>query len=197
MVCGADNYRGELFNYEDEEIAEKDFSAKTDTLKILADVGETRIPTKYLMDKKMGLSCIVMNILHKVAMRSGFNSIMKNPELEISPSIIPSKYINNSYLKNTLSKLLYAEGVDYSVGNKKSKNNISIIDGIFAITIKKDTNNDFEKVDSIIWSHLKNKIRRLDNGKVITYLYQIKQKQEFEFILKKLMSCKIELNIFE
>ena len=72
---------------------------------------------------------------------------------------------------------------------------MSIIDGLFLVTTKKDTK-DMKDIDDKCWKNLKLKINRADTGKAIVYKYNIQNKNEFEFILKKLMSTGIVFNIF-
>ena len=103
--------------------------------------------------------------------------------------------LGNYYLQSILKKLHYVEGFNYTIADKKAKSNMSLIDGLFLVTTKKDSQ-DMKDIDDKYWKNLKLKINRADTGKAIVYTYNIASGSEFEFILKKLMSTGIVFNIF-
>ena len=103
--------------------------------------------------------------------------------------------LGNYYLQEVLKKLHYVEGFNYTIADKKAQSNMSIIDGLFLVTTKKDSK-DMKDIDDKCWKNLKLKINRADTGKAIVYTYNIQSKNEFEFILKKLMTTGIVFNIF-
>lgn len=103
--------------------------------------------------------------------------------------------LSNYYLQGVLKKLHYVEGFNYTIADKKARSNMSLIEGLFLVTTKKDSQ-DMKDIDDKYWKNLKLKINRTDTGKAIVYTYNIKTKSEFEFILKKLMSTGIVFNIF-
>lgn len=100
----------------------------------------------------------------------------------------------NSYLEDTLKKLHYVEGFNYTIRDKSATDNFSMASGRFIVT---STGDNVQKIDSVFWSPLKAKVNRSETGKVVVYTYTIQSRAEFEFILKKLMSTKITFNIFE
>jgi hypothetical protein len=109
---------------------------------------------------------------------------------------VPRQNYGNTYLEDTLKKLHYIEGFNYSVGDKDVENNISMAQGLFLVTVKKGSD-EMKKVDKNYWESMKSKIRRADTGRVIVYTYSFNSKSEFELLLKKLMQSKIMFNIFE
>ena len=117
------------------------------------------------------------------------------------PDIIPTYRgdFGNKYLENSLKRLRYVEGLDYTVGEFGGDIgiNMSMISGIFVITVNKEDTDELKKIDSIFWNHLKTIVNRVDTGKVVVYNYTIKTRNEFDFILKKFMSTDVKPNIFE
>lgn len=103
--------------------------------------------------------------------------------------------LGNKYLESTLRKLRYVEGFHYSVGEKGCSANMSLTGGVFVVTVSKDSS-DYKNLEEVLGKDLKSKVRRSENGKVVIYTYLINSKNEFEFILKKLMSVKPEINLF-
>lgn len=123
----------------------------------------------------------------------GLSHKLRNRNNEDNPDAsLISGEINNIYLEKRLNKLYYIEGVHYTKGDKKAKTNISIIRGNLIVTVPKNSE-DCKKLDPV----LKSKFTRKDTGKVIVYIYKIASRQEFDFILKKLMSTKIKVNIYD
>jgi len=72
---------------------------------------------------------------------------------------------------------------------------MSMVSGLFIVTANKG--NASKEIDKKYWESLKTKINRSEDGKVVVYTYSIQSRQEFEFLLKKLMSTKITFNIYE
>lgn len=108
---------------------------------------------------------------------------------------VASRDLGNDYLKESLKRLHYIEGFNYTIGEKKCITNISLISGVFTVTVvrRDDEAKDIDKV----FKHLEGKIHRSDRNGVNIYAYAIKNKSEFDFILKKLMSCGVKPNVFE
>jgi hypothetical protein len=139
---------------------------------------------------RVGLAAAAMNILI-----SSIKSIKDNELVRLGAPASRYKF-GTSYLKSTLDKLYYTKGLHYTIGDKNSPNNFSMSEGRFFITIAKNSK-DRETVDSKFWNGLKSVVFRNDLGEVISYTYTIKSREEFEMILKKLMSTKVKFNLFE
>ena len=123
----------------------------------------------------------------------GLSCKLRQRDREINPNAsLISGEIDNIYLKKTLNKLYYIEGIHYTVNDKKAKTNISIIRGDFIVTVPRGSE-DNTRLDKV----LKSKFIRKETGKVVIYIYKITSRQEFDFLLKKLMSTKLKINIYD
>lgn len=109
---------------------------------------------------------------------------------------VPREHVNNSYLEDTLKRLHYIEGFQYTLSKKDSANNISMVNGLFIVTVKAGSE-EVGKLDKTFWSPLKTKIRRTETKDVVVYNYSFQNRQEFDLIIKKLMSIRIVFNIFD
>lgn len=105
------------------------------------------------------------------------------------------KSFDNSYLEQTLKKLHYTKGYNYTVNEKGRKLNIAMIKGTFLVVAEKG--NDSLIIDEEFYDSSRNSIRRAEIDKTVTYTYAIESRQQFEFLLKKLMSTKLTFNIFD
>lgn len=119
-----------------------------------------------------------------------------NDELAKSGLKAPRESFGNPYLEETLKKLYYIEGFNYTIGDKQATNNMSMINGLFIVTTSKGSD-DAKLIDDNYWKANKGGINRSDTGKAIVYTYPIKSRSEFELLLNKLMSTKLTFNIFE
>lgn len=175
-----------------EEESQKSFSVqplnKYDLMKILGKNG-ARVVISGGFNLR-GLGGFVLNTI------SDALKTVSNRDLINSGIPIPRQNYGNTYLEDTLKKLHYIEGFNYSVGDKDVENNISMAQGLFLVTVKKGSD-EMKQVDKNYWGSMKSKIRRADTGKVIVYTYSFNSKNEFELLLKKLMQSKIMFNIFE
>ena len=54
-----------------------------------------------------------------------------------------------------------------------------------------------EKLDKTVYDKNKTGINRTDTGKAVVYTYPIVSRNEFEYLIKRLMSNKLTPNIFE
>ena len=105
---------------------------------------------------------------------------------------------NNEYLKSRMTRFHYVEGYNYTVGDTKCPVNMSLVSGIFMITVP--TGSDEEKsVEKSLKGLIGGKIKKSTLGKVSAYVYSIGNgnRNEFDFILKKFMSSGEKPNIFE
>ena len=163
--------------------AEKDFSVKA--------------LNKYELKKfigKTGKALFSENPDHVMGMIQSALVLFTN-----DPEIVPVKRddFGNKYLETCLNRLHYVENYDYTIGEIGADINMSMLSGLFLVTINKKKSEELKKVDSNFWSHLKTKVNRVDTGKVVIFNYTIKTKNEFDFILNKFMSLDIKPNIFE
>ena len=175
-----------------EEESQKSFSVKSlnkyDLMKILGKNG-ARVVISGGFNLR-GLGRFVLSTI------SDALKTVSSKDLINSGIPVPRQNYGNTYLEDTLKKLHYIEGFNYSVGDKDVENNISMAQGLFLVTVKKGSD-EMKKVDKNYWESMKSKIRRADTGRVIVYTYSFNSKSEFELLLKKLMQSKIMFNIFE
>ena len=171
---------------------EKTFSVKPinkyDLISLLGKGGSIRLPLNMSWKQSLGWTAISM-----------INSVMSkfsNDELVKSGAKAPREMFSNVYLEDTLKKLHYIEGFNYTIGDKSAFDNISMNQGRFIVTTL--TGSDSEKqIDLSFYDAAKSKITRTETGKVTVYVYAIESRKDFEFLLKKLMSTKITFNIFD
>lgn len=177
-----------------EEGNEKSFSVKEinkyEFAKILSKSVSFPIISGISASWGKSLSNSIMNIFVKAAQK------LSNDELIKSGAPSARENFGNSYLEDTLKKLHYIEGFNYTVGDKNAEDNFSIAQGRFIITTPKNSDSGKE-LEKLYRGSLKSKLNRCDTGKVLVFTYTINSKQEFEFILKKLMQTRITFNIFE
>lgn len=185
--------KGKLVFSEDEEDTgeERNFSLsaidKRDVFKILTSTG--RFNLKVDGDWKRSVSFSILDILLDFIKKA--DTRLKSA----GNTSTPREDLNNYYLQEVLKKLHYVEGFNYTIADTKAQSNMSVLEGLFLVTTKKDSQ-DMKEIDDKCWKNLKLKINRADTGKAIVYTYNIKSKNEFEFIVKKLMSTGIVFNIF-
>lgn len=161
---------------------------KRDALKIVTNTGKFNVNVNG--DWKSSVASITLGLLLNTLKSVGMKKLVNETNIPVA-----REEYNNSYLKSTLKKLHYVEGFNYTVADSKAQSNISILEGLFLVTTKKDSA-DMKSIDDKYWRNLKLKINRADTGKAIVYSYDIVSKNEFEFVLKKLMSTGIVFNIF-
>ena len=176
-----------------DEEEEKSFSVKE-----ISKYEFAKILSKSVSFPMRGISATWKDSLSGIVMKIIQNSAKKISNDELIKSGAPSARENfgNSYLEDTLKKLHYIEGFNYTIGDKKAEDNFSMAQGRFIITTLKDSESG-KKIDKDFYGALKGKMTRTDTGKVLIFLYTIESRKEFEFILKKLMQTKITFNIFE
>jgi len=175
------------------EEEQKDFSVKE-----ISKYEFAKILSKSVSFPMPGISATWKNSLSNVVMKIIQNSAKKISNDELIKSGAPSARGNfgNSYLEDTLKKLHYIEGFNFTIGDEKAENNFSIAQGRFIVTVLKDSESG-KKIDKDFYGPLKGKVTRSDTGKVLIFFYTIESRKEFEFILKKLMQTKVTFNIFD
>jgi hypothetical protein len=162
---------------------------KYDLFKILGKSLAFPSNLRYNKGFKESLSLSLLGLLVNSAAK------LRTDELTMSNIPMPRENFSNVYLEQTLKKLHYIERFNYTIGDEKSEANMSMINGLFIVTVNKG--NASKEIDKKYWESLKTKINRSEDGKVVVYTYSIQSRQEFEFLLKKLMSTKITFNIYE
>lgn len=184
--------KGRLVFSDENTGEERNFSLpaidKRDALKIITSTGKFKVNASG--DWKSSVGAITLGLLLNTLKAIGIKKAINNTSIPMARS----EY-SNAYLENTLQKLHYIEGFNYTIADTKAQSNMSILEGLFLVTTKKDSQ-DMKEIDDKYWKNLKLKINRADTGKAIVYTYNIQSKNEFEFILKKLMSTGIVFNIF-
>lgn len=101
--------------------------------------------------------------------------------------------LNTSYLINTLTKLRYTKGFNYTVDKTNCECNISLTGGIFAVSVDKGSKSDL--VDEEFYNKAKDRIRRSEIDTVVSYIYSVINRNDLEFLLKKLFSTKLKFNV--
>ena len=100
--------------------------------------------------------------------------------------------LNSTFLLTTLKKLRYVEGFNYVCNDPKNSTQVSLMSGTLLITVNKK---DKETIDEINKS-LKGFLTRVDTDKVVAFSYSVKKINDFEYILKKLLSI-TKPNVFK
>ena len=184
---------------EEGEEEEKNFSTseinKYDLIKILGSSGILSNSIKSIISKPSRSS---FNSVGPIILHAIISAIKKisNDELTKSGAPAPKENFGNPYLESELKKAHYIEGFNYTVADKDAKDNISLVSGRLIITTPKGSDSQKE-IDKKVWQSLKSKIFRNEVDKVVVYAYNMTSRQEFRFVLNKLMSTKITFNIFE
>ena len=180
----------EIANSEDEKTFSVKEINKYDLIKILSK--SVSLPLRGFSGTwKNNLSSVFMDAMKKAAEKVGNDELIK--------AGVPSARENfgNPYLEDTLKKLHYIEGFNYTVNDKRAADNMSLAQGRLIVTTFKDSDTG-KDIDKLFWAPLKGKVTRCDTGnKVLIFTYTIASRKEFEFILKKLMQTRVTLNIFE
>ena len=96
-----------------------------------------------------------------------------------------SKNFNNDYLLDTLKKLHYVERFNYTVKEKSADVQMSLIKGVLTITT---TGNELDSLKMF----KKSKALRVN-----IYTYPMKDRNEFEFVVKRVMSLGLKPNVYD
>lgn len=171
---------------------EKEFSVKPlnkyDLIKLIGQSGVKSLDCKTLSS---GVSSFVLGLITNSLIKIGMDNITIK-------GFIPSKRkdFNNIYLESVLKRLKYVEGFHYTVGESNSDINMSLISGLFLLTVNKKSD-IVDKIDTTVYNKDKSNINRTDTGKAIIYTYPINTRNNFDYLIKRLMSNKLTPNIFE
>jgi len=171
---------------------EKEFSVKSlnkyDLIKLIGQSGVKSLDCKTLSS---GVSSFILGLITNSLIKIGVDNITIK-------GFIPSKRkdFNNIYLESVLKRLKYVEGFHYTVGESNSDINMSLISGLFLLTVNKKSD-IVDKIDTTVYNKDKSNINRTDTGKAIIYTYPINTRNDFDYLIKRLMSNKLTPNIFE
>lgn len=183
---------GEAANEEEKEFSVKPIN-KYDLISILGKSGVVGLSKGITGGVGKGISSSIQGILKYSMKKVGYDNLAKllgrNGGLE-------RKHYNNVFLEDTLKKLHYIEGYNYTVGQSSSDINISLISGIFLMTVTKKADL-VDKIDKSVYGKNKTGINRTDTGKAIVYTYPLVSINEFEYFVKRLISTGLVPNIFE
>jgi hypothetical protein len=174
---------------------QKNFSvatiSKEDALDIVSKTGSAPFSAfKVTRDWKTTLSYTMIQLLKNTLEK------INNDEETIAGKPVARKLFNNIYLEDVLKKNHFIEGFNYTVGESKSTNNISLVQGKFIVTTEKNSKEQ-KDIEKEFYKSAQTKINRSDAGKVIIYTYNIQSRQEFDFLIKKLFNTRIIFNIYE
>lgn len=104
--------------------------------------------------------------------------------------------LRNSYLKETLKRLHYINGVNYTIGDNEDEAQMSLINGIFLVTVAKNTEAE-KNIEKDYYKKFLPKLKRIDTGDIIVYSYAVQSKNELDLLIKSLMKTGIRINVFD
>lgn len=188
---------------ESDEAEEREFSVKSlnkyELMKVLGTSGVytgIKALSGLVHGWKDSISNCVMKVLFDSMGKIGQDKLVELEADGMIPKISKRSDYSNKYLELVLKKLHHVEGFDYTVGNKNSDVNMSLTQGLFILTVtKKDDLVD--QIDKTVYNKNKSDINRVDTGKALVYTYPLKSKNDFEYLIKRLMSLRLVPNIFE
>ena len=184
-----------IFEKANEE-EEREYSVKTinkyDLMSILGKTGVYSLSSGITGGWKSAAKDSLLGLLIYSAEKIGFDNLVK----QLGCKGMQRKTLNNVFLEDTLKKLHYIEGYNYTVGQGGSDVNISLISGLLLMTATKKSD-IIDRLDKTVYNKNKTGINRSDTGKIIVYTYPIVSKNEFEYFLKRLISTGLVPNIFE
>lgn len=184
-----------IFEKANEE-EEREYSVKTinkyDLMSILGKTGVYSLSSGITGGWKSAAKDSLLGLLIYSAEKIGLDNLVK----QLGCKGMQRKTLNNVFLEDTLKKLHYVEGYNYTVGQGGSDVNISLISGLLLMTATKKSD-IIDRLDKTVYNKNKTGINRSDTGKIIVYTYPIVSKNEFEYFLKRLISTGLVPNIFE
>ena len=181
---------------EEREFSVKSFN-KYDLMKLLGKTGIYSLGSMLRNEKEViseAILGLISSAMEKFSSDSNTMSELENGGM--IPKISKRSDYTNKYLEKVLKNLHYIENYHYTVGEKGCDVNMSLIEGLFIITASKK-NDIIEKLDKTVYNKNKSGINRVDTGKALVYTYPIKSRNEFEYIVKRLMSTELIPNIYE
>ena len=186
-------------SHQDDSIEdEREFSVKSlnkyDLMKVLGTSGVYLL--KSTTSWKSSISGAIQGLIVSSLDKIGKDKLVEAELDGLIPRVSRRSDYSNKYLELVLKRLHYVEGYDYTVGESSSKINISLTQGLFILTASK-TGDLIDKIDKSVYNKNKLDINRVDTGKAIVYTYPMKSVNDFEYIIKRLMSLRLVPNIFE
>lgn len=180
-----------------EEEEEKDFSfihdlSKYEVMKIITKGGTQAMSGFIKGGFKGGLAQGTIGAITAALGTIGSGEIAKVEGVTVERGIM-----NNKYLKETLKKLHYIDGVHFTCGDMEAETNMSLISGVFVITDIKNSPDDKEIYSKFYKKYLKKvRLTETDNGTRI-YTYIVDSRKELENMLNSILKTGITINIFE
>ena len=122
-----------------------------------------------------------------------FSDSLKNLDKSDLTSLgVKAGDLDNKFLKKELQNLHYIEGFHYTVGEENSKAQMSVINGIFIVTVDRGAGDKVKKALGDLVS-----VTKSTTSKVTVFTYRIESVSKFELILKKFMSLDLKPNLFD
>lgn len=124
-----------------------------------------------------------------IAVLSGIlNKLSVDERSKIEGANLKMGELRNPYLKSTLQRLHYINGVHYTIGDDESEIAMSLIGGIFVVTVNKKSP-AFKDIESGYYKKFLPKLKRIDAGDVVVYSYPVQSHQELDLMINSLMKC--------
>lgn len=145
--------------------------------------------TKSIKTKKMGSTAsnhLIRLINHAV------NRTIEKGKIKVGMPV-KREELNTGYLVDLLKKLHYVKGFNFTEDKANGGCNLSLVSGILVVTV--DKGDKSELVDKEFYSNGKDRIRRAEIDSVVSYVYSVSSKSDLEFLLKKLFSTKLKINV--
>ena len=196
-ISEAANLKNNSTDIDEEVEEERDFSVKPinkyDLISIIGKSGVVGLSVGLRKGIGKGISSAIQGLLKYSIKNIGEDTIAKTVGKNGG---LARKMYNNSFLEDLLQRLHYIEGHSYTVGQGGSDINISLISGLFLMTVTKRPDL-IDEIDKKVYGKNKTGINRTDTGKAVVYTYPLVSINEFEYLLKRLISTGLVPNIFE
>lgn len=164
----------------DDNSIQKSFSflgfSKYDLIRILGNGGSFAIAKKSF---DQGIIGIILETL---------NQLSSGEKAKLIGATLGAEELRNPFLKATLSRLHYINGVHYSVGDNANEIAMSLMDGIFLVTVNKNSP-VYKDLEKDYYKKFLSKIKRIDTGDVIVYSYAVQSKKELDLMINSLMKA--------
>lgn len=154
--------------------------------KKIVDFQNESIIKKFLTKNKRkgAVSSLICHLICRSLERKGKDYLTTIPGLKLS-----RQDFRNIYLEDTLKKLHYIEGKDYTVGDKTNPVNFSMNSGIFIVVCQRGVKEQ-KTIDK--FCRETGDITRTESPEVCIYSHMIRSRREFEYFLKRFMALHIK-----